>query len=146
MNAYWIVVADAGRARLFSREKKFSPLEEVESLVHPEARLRRQDLTSDRSGQVQESRTPGEYAAEEGTDPKDVEAQVFAREIAERLHKAHHEGRFEHLVLMADPRFLGELRKHLTGATADAVAAAVSVNLTREDVEHITRSVNSALE
>src|SRR5699024_9504082 len=146
MSEYWIVVADAGKARLFSRAKKFSPLEEVETLVHPESRLRRQDLTSDRSGQVQEARAPGEYAAEESTDPKDAEAQVFAREIAERLHKAHQQGGFEHLVLMADPRFLGELRKHLADSTAAAVAATVSVNLTREDVDRITRSADSALE
>lgn len=146
MSEYWIVVADASRARLFSREKKFSDLQEVESLVHPESRLRRQDLVSDRPGQVQESRTPGEYAAEEGTDPKDVEARAFARELADRLHKAHQEGRFKHLVLLADPRFLGELRKHLDGPTAEAVAATAAVNLTREDLEHVTRAANSALE
>ncbi|MEE4305113.1 MAG: host attachment protein [Wenzhouxiangella sp.] len=146
MSEYWIVVADASRARLFSRDKKFSPLQEVESLVHPESRLRRQDLVTDRPGQVQESRTPGEYAAEEGADPKDVEAQAFARELADRLHKARQEGRFEHLVLLADPRFLGQLRKQLEGPTADAVSATAAVNLTREDVDHVTRAADSALE
>ncbi|NBB91604.1 MAG: host attachment protein [Gammaproteobacteria bacterium] len=146
MNKYWIVVADASRARLFARRKKFSPLEEVESLVHPESRLRRQDLVSDRPGQVQESRTPGEYAAEEGTDPKEVEAQTFARELARRLHEAHAAGEFEHLVLLAEPHFLGQLRKRLDGRTASAVVARVAVNLTREDIAHITKRADSALE
>lgn len=146
MTDYWIVVADASKARLFSRKKKFSPLEEVETLVHPESRLRRQDLVTDRPGQVQESRTPGEYSAGEPTDPKAVEAQAFAREVARHLRKAQQEGRFQHLVLVADPHFLGELRKRLDEATAGAVAGTVSSNLTREGIDHITRAADSVFE
>lgn len=146
MNEYWIVVADAGKARLFARNKKFSKLEEIESLVHPESRLRRQDLVTDRPGQVQESRTPGEYSAGEGTDPKEVEAQTFARELARHLHEGRQASRFQHLVLLAEPHFLGILRKSLDGATAKSVAAAEAVNLTRESIEKITRAADSALE
>lgn len=146
MHQYWIVVADAAKARIFARAKKFSALEEVETLLHPESRLRRQDLVTDRPGQVQESRTPGENAAGEGTDPKEVESLAFAREIAQRLHQARESGQFEKLVLMAAPHFLGELRKHLDQATAKAVVEAVSVNLTRESVEKITAAVDSAFE
>jgi len=146
MSEYWIVVADASRARVFSRNKKFSPLEEVESLVHPESRLRSQDLVTDRPGQKQKARTTGEYEAGEGTDPKEVEAEVFARELAERLDKAHKSGSFEQLVLMAEPDVLGEMRKRLNDKTADALARTVAVNLTRESVERITRAADSALE
>lgn len=146
MSKYWIVVADAAKARLFARNKKFSPLEEIETLVHPESRLRRQDLVTDRPGQVQESRTPGESAAEGHTDPKDVEAQVFARELAHHLNESRQAGHFEHLVLLAEPRFLGILRKHLDGGTAKAVAGAEAVNLTRGSIEHIASAADSALE
>lgn len=146
MNEYWILVADASRARLFAREKKFGPIEELESLVHPESRLRRQDLVTDRPGQVQESRTPGEYAAKESTDPKKVEAQDFARELADHLNQAREAGRFRQLVLLAEPHFLGILRKQLDKPTTDAVAGAQATSLTRESTDRITQAADSALE
>lgn len=75
MVKYWVVAVDSGKARIFSRNKKFSAFEEIETLVHPESRLHRQDVASDRPGQVQESRTPGENINEEPNDPKVNEAR-----------------------------------------------------------------------
>lgn len=145
MAQYWIVVADASRARLFARNKKFSELEEIDTLVHPESRLRGQDLVTDRPGQKQEARTTGEYDAGENNDPKDHEAEAFARELGHHLNKARAEGRFEHLVLLAEPRFLGQLRKRLDHATGEAVSEAVSTNLTRASIEDVARAADSAL-
>ncbi|MCW8920233.1 MAG: host attachment protein, partial [Sedimenticola sp.] len=50
MNAAWVVVADTSRARIFSAENAFSPLVEIQTLDHPEARLHPGDLVSDKSG------------------------------------------------------------------------------------------------
>lgn len=145
MGQYWVLVADSAKARIFSREKKFSRIEEIETLVHPESRLRRQDLVSDRPGQVQESRTPGEYANEEPTDPKVAEARLFARDMAHHLREARVAGSFQHLVLVADPRFLGLLRKSLDADTRDCVAAEVAKNLVRGSTEDIARTVDAEL-
>ena len=144
MPAYWVVVADSAKARIFTRNKKFSPMEELETLLHPESRLHRQDLVSDRPGQVHESRTPGESANEEPTDPKVVEAQVFARDIAHRLREARLAGQFTSLVLAADPRFLGLLRKSLDEETRRAIEHEVAKNVTRESVDRITRVIDDA--
>lgn len=146
MTEYWIVVADSSKARIFSREKKYSSLEELESLTHPESRLRRQDLVTDRPGQKQKASETGEYEAGENNDPKEDEAEAFAGEIGEQLNKARAQGRFERLVLLAEPEFLGLLRKRLDDATAGTVAGTVSINLTRESVEKITSEADSALE
>jgi len=146
MYPYWIVVADAARARIFGRGKKFGPLTEIEALVHPESRLRRQDLVTDRPGQIQESRTSGENAAGEGTDPKTLEARVFARELAGELAKATADGRCEHLVLLAAPRFLGALRNEFSEHTSRHVVAAEAIDLTTADTEAVARAADSALE
>lgn len=143
MALYWVLAADAAKARIFSREKKFSPLEELESLVHPESRLHRQDLVSDRPGQVQESRTPGENINEEPTDPKVAEAQGFARQLAHRLRQARVEGSFSHLILVADPRFLGFLRKALDADTRESITHEIPKNVTRESIDRITRAIDS---
>jgi protein required for attachment to host cells len=145
MNGYWIVVADAARARIFRREKKFSPIEELDTLLHPESRLRRDELVTDRPGQVQESHGHGESANEPTSDPKEVEAETFARELAAKLSHARAEGRFDHLVLVAGPRFLGRLRQRLDGDTRERVVAEIDKELTRADSERIGKEVDSAL-
>lgn len=145
MAQYWILVADSAKARLFSRNKKFSEIEELETLVHPESRLHRQDLVSDRPGQVQESKTPGESANEEPTDPKVAEAQQFARELTRHLREGRVAGKFHHLVLVADPKFLGMIRKSLDHDTKNCIVAEVNKSLVRESTEAITRAVDAAL-
>lgn len=145
MEQYWILVADSARARIFSRDKKFSPLEEIETLVHPESRLHRQDLVTDRPGKVQESMTAGEYANDEPTDPKTTEARQFARDISQQLRESRVAGSFRHLVLVAEPKFLGLLRKSLDPGTRDLVTAEVAKNLVRESAEGIARTVDGEL-
>lgn len=140
---YWIVIAESARARIFSRRKRYSPLEELEDRVHPESRLHREDLVTDRPGQVQESATPGENINTEPTDPKTAEAQAFARELAEHLRAARVAGDFERLIIAADPSFLGALRKHMDAATRGCIAHTVDKNLTRQGPEEIARQLDA---
>lgn len=143
MNEYWIAVADSGKARIFSRAKKFSKLEEIETLVHPESRLKGVDLVTDRPGQVHESHAYGE-SPNEATRPKELEAQRFAREIADRLERGRKKGEYRHLVLVAAPRFLGRLRNCLDAETREHVAAEVDKDLTRADGARIAAEVDEA--
>lgn len=143
MSNYVVVVADAARARIFSRTKKFSPLQEETVLTHPESRLQRQDLVSDRAGTVHESRTHGESQAEEPTDPKRHEAESFAREVANHLHQRRHNGGLEGLTLVAEPRFLGLLRSALDEATKKLVILEVRASLTRENAESIQSRIDA---
>ncbi|MGB5614970.1 MAG: host attachment protein, partial [Sedimenticolaceae bacterium] len=43
MNKIWVLVADASRARVFTADKPAGPLNEVEALSNPEARLHEGD-------------------------------------------------------------------------------------------------------
>lgn len=142
MTKFLVVVADSARARVFERAKKFSPLVEFTDLAHPESRLKRQDLASDRPGTVHESRTPGESQASEPTDPKEHEAQVFAREIAEFLKQARTENGLAGITLVAAPHFLGLIRQSLDAATAGLLIAGISANLTRESPEKIQERID----
>ncbi|WP_203594772.1 host attachment protein [Wenzhouxiangella limi] len=143
MPGYVVIVADAARARVFTRNKKFSPLEEHSELTHPEARLRRQDLVSDRPGTVHESKAYGESPAGESTDPKDHEVEVFAGEIAEHLGQQRIERDPEGLIVVAEPRVLGLIRQKLDAATAALVTTEISANLTRESAETIAERIDA---
>ncbi len=143
MYTHLVVVADSARARLFGRRKKFSDLEEVDSLAHPESRLRRQDLVSDRAGTIHESRDYGESPADQPTDPKDGEAIKFAREVSSRLEQLSVANKPESIALIAEPRFLGFLRQQLGKDIRKRVTVEISANMTREDSETIARKLES---
>jgi protein required for attachment to host cells len=112
MKLTWIVVANSTYVRIFTADTPSSPLEELENFVHTENRLHDREITSDLPGRVK-SFGGGGHAYEQPTDPKQHEADNFAHRIAQYLEDAHNENRFEQLIIVADPSFLGRLRNHL---------------------------------
>jgi protein required for attachment to host cells len=61
---------------------------------------------------------------------KDHEMTLFAKRLAARLEEGRNAGELERLVLIAPPRFLGQLRIQLSGPAADLVALAIDKELT----------------
>ncbi len=112
MKLTWIVVADSARARIFTADTPTSPLEEIEDFSHAEGRLHDREITSDLPGKIK-SAGGGGHAFEQPTDPKKHEADTFAHQVAQFLEDAHNANRFEQLLIIAAPSFLGLLRNHL---------------------------------
>ncbi|MGZ4956345.1 host attachment protein [Methylobacter sp.] len=112
MKLTWILVADNTRARIFTADTPSSPLEEIEDLSHTEGRLHDREITSDLPGRIKSSNAVG-HAFEQPTDPKKHESDNFAHRITEYLENAHNTNRFEQLLIIAPPSFLGLLRNHL---------------------------------
>ncbi|MGR9014867.1 MAG: host attachment protein [Gammaproteobacteria bacterium] len=113
MKLTWIVVADSTRVRIFTADTAASPLEEIEDFSHSESRLHDREITSDLPGKIK-SVGGGGHAMEQPTDPKKHEADTFAHIVAEYLEEAHNTNRFEQLLIVAAPSFLGLLRNHLS--------------------------------
>jgi protein required for attachment to host cells len=120
MSTTWIVSADAGRARIFAESSPQAPLEEVEDLVSATARLRVSDINTDRLGPTAAGQsihntggaTPNkQYQPAQTPDERD--AEFFAKDINGVLLKGLQEHRFEKLVVVAEPKFLGVLRGQL---------------------------------
>jgi protein required for attachment to host cells len=112
MKLTWIVVADSTRARIFTADTPSSTLEEIENFSHEEGRLHDREMTSDLPGRIKSSDGSG-HAFEQPTDPKKHETDNFAHRIAHYLEDAHNANRFEQLLIVAAPAFLGLLRNHL---------------------------------
>jgi protein required for attachment to host cells len=85
---------------------------------------------ADRPGRTFDSAGHGRHAMEPPTDPKRVEQHAFFTEVAERLEAAARGGKFDRLVLVAEPRALGELRRLLAPAVAAKVSAELDKDLT----------------
>jgi protein required for attachment to host cells len=108
----WILLADAGSARLYESAGGLSGWTLVREFSHPESRHRPSELLSDKPGRVRQS-TGQRPAMEPPTPRKKVEVEKFARELASALEEGLNKNAFERLVLVTPPAFLGVLREHL---------------------------------
>jgi protein required for attachment to host cells len=129
----WVVVADGEKA-LFLRndgDAKFPDFRVVEDMAQDNPATREQG--SERPGRRSDGPSPHNSAFAE-TDWHWLSKERFADEIAERLYKLVHEGHVEHLVLVAPPQSLGEIRKKLHKEVAATVRAELAKTLTNQPV------------
>ena len=137
MNACWILVADAGRARIFNATTPIADIEEVEDLVDPSARQPGHDLGRDSPGRAMDRARGGHTAFQPRQQPHEHAAIAFARRLAGRLAEAHRGGQFARLYLVAPPAFLGHLRAALDPALRACVDTEVGKDLTRMPLAEI---------
>ncbi|MDD2761720.1 MAG: host attachment protein [Methylomonas sp.] len=133
MPVTWVIVADSSRARFFSLTSRTGPLQELEGMTHPEGRMRNQDEASDKQGGLAGGHGEGGHAFEAPTDLKHHEAEVFARQIADKLEHGRVGNDYDKLILLAPPAFLGALRKALNDHVANLVYATVDKDLVAEN-------------
>lgn len=129
----WIVVANRGVARLFQARQPAGPLEEMEAFIHPEARLHDQDLLADRPGRAFDRMGGGSHAEAPDTSLAEQETNNFALELSRFLLKGRTSGRFDGLMLIAAPAFLGSLRDRLDSPTRGRIMLEVAKNLVHLD-------------
>ena len=130
MMMHWVVLANEARARIVEADELLGELSQVADLVHPESRWKLDELKSDRPGRIAVGGA-ARSAMDPHTEPEQVEARRFAREIAATLKKGRDEGRFERIVLAAPPKFLGQLRAELDPRIANCVVAELCKDFTR---------------
>lgn len=136
MDNVWILVADSAHGRVFSTPDS-RMISEVADYAHPEARQHERDLTSDEPGRSFDSAGQGRHAMEPKHAAHDSEAEAFAGELAEALEKGRNEHRYERLVLIAPPEFLGRIRNRLSKPTARSVVAEIDKNLVHLDAQEL---------
>lgn len=137
MKLTWIVVANNSQARFFTTENESAPLTELEALTHQEGRLHDREMTADLPGRHKGEVGAGGHAFDQATDPKQHEADLFARHVCGYLEKAHNEGQFDQLLLVAEPHFLGLLRGHLPEQLKKLVIYELDKNIASETAAEI---------
>lgn len=142
---HWVLVADASRARLFASDLLFDALEPLDDRVHPASRMPVHELVSGARGAEQAAVSGVHTRYERHTDPHDATVEAFARELAAVVCTAHAAHRFDRLVVIAPPQFLGVLRAHLDPATARAVIADISHEWTQLPLEELTERTRAAV-
>ncbi|MBT8132691.1 MAG: host attachment protein [Gammaproteobacteria bacterium] len=141
---FWVVVADEARAVIYARATKRGPLSEAFSLENEVAQMKTEQLISDSGGRSFDSKGKGRHTmSNEKDDPKKHAASMFAKKIAERIGKATHDGSCRGVALIAAPRFLGVLRKAVSGATSVEPYATVDKEVVGQDATVIEKLLAS---
>ena len=120
-----VIVADAGKARIFKSGKGLKKLTEIEDFIHSESRLTDKELMSDTS-RISANRRG---SLQPRTFPKDHEEHTFAKQLGRHLKELHSKEPYEELVLVASPRFLGMLRNELHASIANLVSRTINKDL-----------------
>ena len=113
MKSTWVLVADRARARLFNLVGEGSQLDELRDVANPDARVPAADVVRDRKPRTQESMGSARHAIEPHTTLEEKVSERFARELEVVLEEGRVQHRYERLVLVAPPGFLGTLNQIL---------------------------------
>ncbi|HVX15139.1 MAG TPA: host attachment protein [Pirellulales bacterium] len=134
----WILVADAGRARIFVSSKKGEPWRLLEEFEHPESRMKNRDLDPMEQGRTKQAFGAGNRPRMEPTTaPQQVEKEHFAQLLADKLSQAVAEGACPALVAVAPPHFLGHLRSRLSDHAGKCLVATVDKDYTGSDAREL---------
>lgn len=129
MNTCWILVAHRSGARLFENNGPGTGLKLVEAIPHPEGRLKNREINADKPGRVFDSVGGGRHSMSKEHEPTEQVSRQFANQLSEKLHLGRTQNRYTQLILIAEPRFLGELRAALPPQTAALVIAELNKDL-----------------
>jgi protein required for attachment to host cells len=162
MPTTWILSANNGRARFFSETDPAQPLQEIEDMVNSAAQLRTVDTETDRLGPTSAAGSNHNIGGNEGVGfahnakagapnkqyqpaqtPDQHAADLFAKDVATYLQKAHHEGRYQQLIISASPEFLGVLRNKLDPQVQKLVTSEFNKDYTHSNAQQLREQLHA---
>lgn len=118
MTTTWILIANTNHARLYTAIKAKllqgnGALKLMQEYDHPESKKRDSELVSDKAGRYHKlAKTGSESAFTEMTDPKELEIEQFAKQLAEELERGRVNNEYGELIIAAAPHFQGILKNN----------------------------------
>jgi protein required for attachment to host cells len=146
MSTTWVVVGHRAGARILEHKGPGKGLRLVSDLDHAEGRLKSGEIDSDKPGTSFSSGPgPGRHPMMPEETAHHHVAATFAAQIAELLGVARNERRFDQIVLVAEPTFLGMLRGKLDGQTRALVKDSLTKDLAKVPLHDLDKHLGSVL-
>lgn len=142
---HWVVVADAATCRIYATDEWMGDYTLLAERANERAHLDVADIQSDRRGATRAGPGLERSALDPRHDPRDLERQKWAREIADHLDRARGEGQWERIVVAAPPRLLGQLRAELSEATRRALVASIDKDLVKTPAHQLPEVIRAQL-
>ena len=149
MTTTWVLVANAAQASLYQspKAKLFNnpdKLTLVDNYIHPESRLSGAELKTDRAGNYK-SGTSGHGSFVEQSNPREHEADVFAKDLAVLLNKGRVDNSFQDLILIAPASFCGMINKHLDCHVQELVSSNIHKDFTKFEDKELIKHIQTHL-
>ncbi len=127
-NGTWVVVADGTQARMLRNEGE-----------HNKISLKQVDLLESKNmpGQGPSGSRPPEESI------SSTEEATFAKQLAHHINDAALKNQFKHLVLIADPQTLGQMRPLLHHETTQRMIGELAKTLTNAPIADIEKSLKA---
>lgn len=144
MSKTWILVAHRSGARLFENRGPGKGMELRQNFENPAGKLKNQAVDSDKPGRHMDARN-NRHGYGHDQEPTMHIAEQFAKQLSAHLDGARKQQRFDKLVLVAEPRFLGMLRATLPATTAALVTATLDKDLGGINTRDLPRHVETVV-
>ena len=139
----WVVVCDARKAIFLRNEGDATrPNLKVAQVREAAANPPSGEQGADRPGRIQNAVAP--TSATEGTDWHELAENQFARDTVAALKLGYRADAPRGVVLVAPPRMLAMLRRHLDEELRSSVLAEVDKDLTKHPIHEIERLLTDA--
>ncbi len=142
MQTMWLLIANSSEATLYQADlnRLGGQLTSLQTFTHPESRKKGVELASDRPGHYQ-SKGTGHGSFNEAIDPKSYEAERFAKQLATELTTAHNDHRYQELILIAPPHFLGLLKHEFNSSIENVIKLTLEKDYTKTHTDKIITHV-----
>lgn len=128
---FWIVIADAARAKIYATTGQREPLLLVQELINPHGREKPQDIVTDDPGKYAKGGKWGRIGTwSSSMAPDVVEEKRFAQQVAEVLQTALARRTYDAVAILAPPKFLGFLRHEIGAQVAKHLVTSAAKDLT----------------
>ncbi|MBA4696552.1 MAG: host attachment protein [Legionella sp.] len=140
----WLTTFNSNTCRVYHYSK--NELDLFKTIEHPENRQHDTDITADKSGNYKSPvvGTSGTFA--QASDPKEIQVDNFAREIANLLESARTAGSLKKLILVAPPHMMGLVNKHISKQVEHLVLHDIKKDFMFLPEKELLRSVNHIIE
>jgi protein required for attachment to host cells len=134
----WVMVCDGAKALIFRNDGDAELLNLVPTEIGFKSQLSEPASHADRRGRVYQSQGAARSAIEEADWHLQAE-ETFLKDIAQQLDASVRNLLMDKLVLIAPPKALGILRRHLAPATRAVVIGEVAKDLVKFPIPEIEK-------
>jgi len=139
-----IVLANSAAAKIYRYDATDKKLELLSQISSPKAALKTREIMADEAGRYQNSSSYNQGTYGYRTDPKKVEAEKFAAELALSLEKINQQ--INSFVIIAPGHFQNFLKNKLEKAVLDKTSDFIDKDYTKLKIKSLEKRLSELLE
>jgi protein required for attachment to host cells len=141
----WIIIADGGEARILISEMGMIGLQQLPNSSFSDPQLPTHEMVTDRQPSVRKSMSNASHAVGSKSDPHKQRKIQFIKDVMGHIEQAGDSGAFDHLIIVAPPFILGEIRKELSPRLQKLVHAEFSHDYVHQTNDYIYEQLKDSL-